>query len=312
MCARKMMGAVMVYASLSAAPSHAATNYVIGLATPPAPGSQDEIKEAVKDLVKHLVVGDTVTVMNATKREVVGPRLELKPGDWEEKTQAQRDRAMSQLYIAVGGLLRGPAPPDALPGNLVLPEVLAEIGRTIIGILPGARAEVLLIGNALYTSPSTDLTDHGFDMRNRYFPNDANLFENRSGSPYGVKGRSTALQGVLVHLCYTESEAQWPSSGYRDQIERFWSLFVNGRAATSDRSLHSRLRAWMATMHMRYHRKDMWSRITTLRWRWSAKKGLCPIQSHSWRMLLPQQPGCSLCQSATYLRQLRRCRSGLA
>lgn len=84
---------------------------------------------------------------------------------------------------------------------------------------------VLLLGSPLYV----DHKEPGFSMMDGYFPSDGHLLASREGSPFGIKGRSAALEGIRVHFAYFGDP--WVSEIHQEKISRFWSLYLQGQGA---------------------------------------------------------------------------------
>lgn len=82
---------------------------------------------------------------------------------------------------------------------------------------------VLIIGSPLYF----DAKEPGFSMSDGYFPSDGHLTVGRDQSVYGIKDRSGALTGSVVHWAYFGDP--WVTEVHREKVSRFWHLFVQGQ-----------------------------------------------------------------------------------
>lgn len=122
------------------------------------------------------------------------------------------------------------------PGNLMIPNVLDEIGRNIIPSLPEKKAEILLLGSLLYYDPR----DGHWSMTRRYSPSDGLLAQPMTESPFGIAGSEKKLAGATVHLCWPDGQRHFATAEYEARVRRFWSLWItgqSGRVATISYSL---------------------------------------------------------------------------
>ena len=108
-------------------------------------------------------------------------------------------------------------------GAIRLPQFLDFLSENLrkTGLSPA----VLLIGSPLYQDPK----EPGFSMVDGYFPSDGHLHASREQSVFGfVKDAGPALP-LNVHWVYFGDP--WVSDLHRERVTRFWSLYLERRAA---------------------------------------------------------------------------------
>jgi hypothetical protein len=128
------------------------------------------------------------------------------PRDPRTANPAWVKRQLAMQFAPVIRFIEGlPGEANGEPvGNLMIPELLDEIGRNIIASLPEKRADVLLIGSLLYF----DSRDARWSMTDRFYPSDGLLRLPRAQAPFGVAGARDRLAGMTIHFCGANGAAE--------------------------------------------------------------------------------------------------------
>src|SRR5262245_10728904 len=82
---------------------------------------------------------------------------------------------------------------------------------------------VLIIGSPLYQ----DVKEPKFSMVNGYFPSDGHLQTTREKSVFGFTGETNSVPSLQLHWVYFG--VPWLSDVHREQITRFWTLYLDRR-----------------------------------------------------------------------------------
>jgi hypothetical protein len=137
-------------------------------------------------------------------------------------SDSDRDDALGDLFMPINRfVVKGDA--TAPVDQLFIPETLREIGLNVMSKLPDHKANVVLIGSAIWEKPD----DANWSFRSRV-PSDSFLCER--GGEFGLVGQESILTGARVSLLYTddtEKGFEWESS--RQLIIAFWGKSIVGR-----------------------------------------------------------------------------------
>jgi hypothetical protein len=112
-----------------------------------------------------------------------------------------------------------------LPGNLMIPQLIDELGRNLIPSLPDKRADILLMGSMLHH----DRRDGKSSMLERYVPSDGVLHAPRTEWVFSIVGAQDRLTGSVIHYCSPNAEAEYESSQHASRVQRFWALWTMGQ-----------------------------------------------------------------------------------
>jgi len=88
-----------------------------------------------------------------------------------------------------------------------------------------SKPSVLLIGSPLYQ----DAKEPAFSMVDGYFPSDGHLQASREKSVYGFSGDNTVASPLILHWIYFGDP--WLSDLHKEEITRFWTLYLERRGA---------------------------------------------------------------------------------
>lgn len=201
-----------------------ADDYVIGLPNGLPRNAATQITDAVLDMSNELKFGDRLFVLEAGE----SPRLIISL----EITEHNRSRRRREISMPMGQFsdymsenYDNGANVEHETSHIMFPQLLAEIAtQTLAATNPQDRTVcVLAIGTAKYY----DEREPDFTMRNGYFPSDGWIIGSQSQSPYGTADRQGFLQGVNVHLAFTDTD--WASDLHKLRIQRAWSLFTSAQ-----------------------------------------------------------------------------------
>jgi hypothetical protein len=112
-----------------------------------------------------------------------------------------------------------------MPGNLMLPALMDELGRNLFPSLTDRTAHVLVLGSLLFwdrRDARSSLMAEGF------VPSDGTLRAPAMEWPFSIIGASERMAGVTVHYCSLNS-GEFVSSEHEAQVRRFWSLWTVGQ-----------------------------------------------------------------------------------
>ena len=106
--------------------------------------------------------------------------------------------------------------------NLNIPPLLRDIGDNVLPGVNGHRAQILLLGSLIWSSPQ----DASFTFRDG-IPSDGFLTE--SSGPFSIQGRGGALTGALVSVCYTAPPSAFQADDFKTLAETFWGKMISGQ-----------------------------------------------------------------------------------
>jgi hypothetical protein len=182
-------------------------------------------------LLKH--IAETVVALPPSEQLLVytaRPIAQLaaiaRPAD-PAMNKARINAAMAQQFKPVKdylGTLPNAVAGD-LPFNLMIPQLIDELGRNLIPSLPDKRADILLIGSLLHH----DRRDGKSSMLERYVPSDGVLQAPRSDWIFSIAGAQNRLTGSIIHYCSPNAEAEYESSQHALRVQRFWALWTSGQ-----------------------------------------------------------------------------------
>jgi hypothetical protein len=111
-------------------------------------------------------------------------------------------------------------------GAIRLPQFLDFLTENLRATNPSPA--VLLIGSPLYQ----DAKEPAFSMVDGYFPSDGHLRASREKSVFGSAGETATALPLSVHWIYFGDP--WVSDLHREKVTRFWTLYLEKRAAHLD------------------------------------------------------------------------------
>jgi hypothetical protein len=129
-------------------------------------------------------------------------------------------------------------PASPVRSNLMIPQLMAEIGDTVASAVRDEPIDLVLIGSAR----SYDSREPSFGFLEGRFPSDGHIDAAHDQSPWSTRGRENALRGVNVHLCYVEPDEDFVNSYQRKMIGRFywmWLAAQGGNLATFTADMRS-------------------------------------------------------------------------
>jgi hypothetical protein len=219
--------------SAEVAKETAPQQYVVGLSPFLDRSVKDEVYRGlvrllVEDLPlnSHLVIYDAFQIQSIAEVTVPKVRAFTSP-----KTRA------NQFAGAIQSLKRFLAEPHIrvrptnqiqlhFDGAIRLPQFWDFLEDTLpVG---GAALDVLLLGSPLYQ----DDKEPGFSMVDGYFPSDGHLRASREDSVYGGRAQTNELRSMAVHWAYFGDS--WVNDLHQERVSRFWSLYLEKRAAHLD------------------------------------------------------------------------------
>jgi|GEM_PF-2035194 len=219
--------ALWLLASLAAASTVDAKTTIVVL-PPDYGGMREALVTHLADMALTLTPEDRLVVYSVSPpvqiANIAIPRDEKARNPAWVKNQIGAQFAPVIRYLSV-------LPPVPASGqiseNVMMPEVLDEIGRNLVPSLPDKKADILLIGSPFYHDPR----DGRFSFTLGYFPSDGHLKASRTETPFGVAGAQDRLKGGIVHLCWPNSQERFTTRGYEEKVRRFWTLWVVEQAA---------------------------------------------------------------------------------
>lgn len=226
LCAFLGLGGILAPASA------ASRNVIIGLPQVWS-GSPDPVLSLVNRLVfgseaqGGLRPGDSLRVKEApTQRTVFDLEIPNDPAYEVPKFRIRRFQAKIERFKADVRQRASASAGSAQKGSqLLLPQFLTEISKTVLPTLSDGRADILLFGSALFDDPRRE----GFSMREGAWPSDGLLLADSLKSPYSTLGKR--LDGARVSFCTSETAADWLSDVQRERVERMWTLFLSEQGA---------------------------------------------------------------------------------
>src|SRR5260370_19658065 len=81
------------------------------------------------------------------------------------------------------------------------------------------------MGSPLYQ----DAKEPAFSMVDGYFPSDGHLQTSRERSVFGFSGDTNSMPSMVVHWVYFGDP--WVNDLHKDKVTRFWTLYLERRAA---------------------------------------------------------------------------------
>ena len=216
--------AVIFTWSMLAMPAAARTTIVV--LPPDYPESKELLAQRIAEGVSVLGAGDRVEFFSAAPfariAEINGPD--------PKHSRAVNRRKLAEQFAPVLKHIAG-LPANVHPAsNLMIPQLLDEIGRNVISSVPEKHADVLLVGSIFYYDPR----DGRWNMTDRFYPSDGFLKLSRAESPFGSAGGQT-LQGATIHYCVVSGQGYFVTTEHEQHVKRWWSIWTTeqgGRVGT--------------------------------------------------------------------------------
>lgn len=211
---------------LLVAQSHARTLIVV--LPPDTARDKREEFNALASALAAIKRGDQIVFYSARGEQLATIRPSEDP---RTSNPAWAKRKLAEQFAPVlRTLAMLPAMPDPgnIPDNIMIPDVLNEIGRNVVPALPDKKADVLVLGGWLYFDPR----DGRFAMTNRFYPSDAHIKAAAADSPFGTNGLANRLSGATIHYCWPGGQDAFATKAHEESVRRFWSLWTRAQDGT--------------------------------------------------------------------------------
>jgi hypothetical protein len=200
--------------------------FVIGLSPYLERTVKDDVyRSIVRLLVEDLPLGSTVSVYDAYELKSI-TQIALPNAKLFNSSKARANQFAPAIREVKQFLAQDHSKPTSahldLKGAIRLPQFCDFIVENQAGSSSSAIS-LLIMGSPLYQ----DVKEPTFSMVNGYFPSDGHLQTTREKSVFGFSGETNAAPPLLVHWVYFGDP--WISDLHREQITRFWSLYLDHR-----------------------------------------------------------------------------------
>jgi hypothetical protein len=208
----------------AAAPDGVPKILVVAVPDKPGPAAAEALNRLLDSLWRlgEQDQGLVLEVWNATRRERIA---RVAPGRNRADTQRIRRDGFGAVRRHLGADRSASAPGET--DDLQIPHFLREVGSTIRNALPPGDAQLLFVGRAQHHDPRSP----GHSMRDGLLPTDDAVLAAPEVSPYGTAGKASALAGVRIHICFTDTD--WPSEPARLGTGRTYALMTTSMGGSA-------------------------------------------------------------------------------
>ncbi len=186
--------------------------------------AERQVKSVLQFLTDILEPGDSCFLFDAYRIQSLGAFVvPSNPAYRHPKAKINYNKQVVNALLQFASVARKPqgGMEPSVIGAIRMPQALQFIGANY----PTTQdSDVILLGSPLYDDPK----DKIFTMSKYRIPGDGHLTNNRSNTPYGIKGQTSLLTKRTVHLAFpNEDWRQGDQHGYF--VQRFWTLFIEGQ-----------------------------------------------------------------------------------
>ncbi|MCB1536278.1 MAG: hypothetical protein KDJ44_16565 [Rhodoblastus sp.] len=221
----KTKSALLASIALATIPATALAHTSIIVLPPNTQQDKAVLIRAVGDALMGMGRQDQIIFYDAKGAQLAVVRL---PDDPKAVNKAWVKRKLAEqaapVLQAISAMPAAP-PPGDIPENVMIPNVLDEIGRNVVPALPEKKADILVLGSWLYF----DKRDGRFAMTDRFYPSDAHIRARLTDSPFGTAGLETHLSGATVHFCWPNGRDAFVTEEHEEKVRRFWSVWTQAQ-----------------------------------------------------------------------------------
>lgn len=185
--------------------------------------AEQQVKSVLQFLTDTLEPGDSCFLFDAYRIQSLGAFVvPSNPAYRHPKAKINYNKQVVNALLQFASAARRPqggVEPTVI-GAIRMPQALQFIGANY----PTTQdSDVILLGSPLYDDPK----DKIFTMSKYRIPGDGHFTNNRSNTPYGIKGQASLLAKRRVHLAFLNEE--WKQDDHHGYfVERFWTLYIEG------------------------------------------------------------------------------------
>ncbi len=195
-----------------------ARTLIVGIPANLSDTAHTHVDDVIGGIYDGLQPGDDLIVIDANHLNRVTEAAIPAQGFASKKAKARALGPVFQKIYAFTSADDRSAEAD----NLNIPPLLHEIGDNILPAVDGRRAQILLLGSLIWSSPQ----DASFTFRDG-IPSDGIL--TGSSGPFSIQGRSGALTGALVSVCYTDPPSAFQADDFKTLAQTFWGKMISGQ-----------------------------------------------------------------------------------
>lgn len=227
LCSVLLLPVFCSQASESAKETGHQRTYIIGVSPYLEKSAKDEVyRSVVRLLVEDLPLNSTVAIYDGYNLKSIA-RVTLPNA---RAFDSPKTRA-NQFAPAIRELKQFLATDHSKPANprlnfdsaLRVPQFCDFLAENRLD--SNSPVVVLLMGSPLYQ----DAKEPAFSMVDGYFPSDGHLQASRERSVFGFSGDTNSMPAMEVHWVYFGDP--WVSDLHKDKVTRFWTLYLERRAA---------------------------------------------------------------------------------
>jgi hypothetical protein len=233
---RALLAATILFVILGSAipsfaeaqPPSAAHSFIIGVSPFLEKSSKDDVfRGIVRLLVEDLPLDSTLEIYDAFELKTI-TRVYLPNARVFNSPKTRANQFSPAILELKKFLAREHVPPTnshlKFQAAIRVPQFLDFLGETTRATNSAAIPAVLLLGSPLYQ----DAKEPGFSMVDGYYPSDGHLMASREKSVFGITSKDASLP-MRVHWAYFGDP--WLSDLHKEQITRFWTLYLGRRSA---------------------------------------------------------------------------------